>query len=143
MARVLVRQAARSAASLETLFAKLAEQVAPGPARDAFLSRCRAQSESAGATALTRARPAEVESWAIPAAGAPGPTVLEGAAPGAGDLMVVEAELARRIGPLAPVLVRRAARGATSRADLVARLEDQIPDEAGRRAFRRAVLGHD
>jgi serine/threonine-protein kinase len=143
LARVLVRQAARSAGSLEALYAKLAEQVAAGPARDAFLSRCRAQSEAAGATALTHARPAEVESWAVPAAGAPASTVLEGPVLSPADLMVVEAELARRIGPLAPVLVRRAARGATSRAELVVRLEDQIPDEAGRRAFRRAVLGHD
>jgi len=62
---------------------------------------------------------------------------------GAGELMAIEAELARRIGPLAQLLVRKAARGAASRADLVARLEENIPDEAGRREFRRALLGHD
>ena len=143
LARVLVRQAARSAASLEALYGTLAEQVAPGPAREAFLSRCRAQGDPARPAAPTPARPGATAAQPGDPGGAQAPTVMERPALGPAELMVVESELARRIGPLAQVLVRQAARGAASRADLVARLESHIADEAGRRAFRRAVLGID
>lgn len=142
LAKVIVRQAARSATTLEALCAALAEQVAPGAARDAFLSRCRTQMAAQGATAFTQARPATLAKEGPPATGAAS-TLLDAPPLGAGELMSIEAELARRIGPLAQLLVRKAARGAASRADLVARLEENIPDEAGRREFRRALLGHD
>jgi serine/threonine-protein kinase len=143
MARVLVRQAARKAASLEELCRQLGDQVEPGEAREAFLSRCRALSGSSTPPAATRAG-----APAGPAAGAPLPTVSGGptstrAGFGEADLMVVESELMRRIGPVAQVLVRQAARAGGSRTDLVARLEASISDEADRRAFRRAVLGVD
>jgi serine/threonine-protein kinase len=55
------------------------------------------------------------------------------------DLHFVEVELARHIGPLARVLVKKAARSAASLVALGAALADNIPDEEGRRAFRAAV----
>ena len=43
------------------------------------------------------------------------------------DLHVVETELARQIGPLARVVVKRAAKCAGTLADLIAKLELEIP----------------
>ncbi|HOA93310.1 MAG TPA: hypothetical protein PKJ79_06045 [Quisquiliibacterium sp.] len=47
----------------------------------------------------------------------------------------VESELARHIGPMAKVLVRRAARETTDLSTLRARLADQLPTDAERIAF--------
>jgi eukaryotic-like serine/threonine-protein kinase len=55
------------------------------------------------------------------------------------DLHFVEVELAKHIGPLARVLVKRAAKSATSLVMLGAALADNIPEEEGRRAFRAVV----
>jgi len=55
------------------------------------------------------------------------------------DLHFVEVELARRIGPLARVLVKRAANSSATLVALGAALADNIPDEEERRAFRAAV----
>jgi serine/threonine protein kinase len=55
------------------------------------------------------------------------------------DLHFVEVELARHIGPLARVLVKRAAKSAANLVALGNALADNIPDEEGRRAFRALV----
>ena len=55
------------------------------------------------------------------------------------DLHFVEVELARQIGPLAKVLVKRAAKTAPNLVALGAALVENIPEEEGRRAFRAAV----
>ena len=55
------------------------------------------------------------------------------------DLHFVEAELAKHIGPVARVLVKRAAKTSPNLVALAAALVDNIPDEEGRRAFRSAV----
>jgi len=55
------------------------------------------------------------------------------------DLHFVEVELAKRIGPLARVLVKKAARTAPNLVALGAAVADQIPDEEERRSFRNAV----
>ena len=55
------------------------------------------------------------------------------------DLHFVEVELARQIGPLAKVLVKRAAKTAPNLVALGAAVADNIPEEEGRRAFRAAV----
>jgi serine/threonine protein kinase len=67
------------------------------------------------------------------AAGPPTPAFREE------DLHFVEVELARQIGPLAKVLVKRAAKTAPNLVALGAALADNIPEEDGRRAFRAAV----
>ncbi|HQR45423.1 MAG TPA: hypothetical protein PK598_05320, partial [Thermoanaerobaculia bacterium] len=51
----------------------------------------------------------------------------------------VEAALAQQIGPLARVLVKKALKNATTLSALVSTLEENIPGDAGRRAFREAV----
>jgi eukaryotic-like serine/threonine-protein kinase len=55
------------------------------------------------------------------------------------DLHFVEVELARQIGPLAKVLVKRAAKTAPNLVALGAAPADNIQEEEGRRAFRAAV----
>ncbi len=55
------------------------------------------------------------------------------------DLHFVEMELARQIGPLARVLVKKAAKTAESLVALGAALEHNISDEAARQTFRAAV----
>jgi hypothetical protein len=52
------------------------------------------------------------------------------------DLRRVTSALARHVGPLAPVLVRKARVSSTCRADLVAELAAHIGNEADREAFR-------
>jgi serine/threonine-protein kinase len=58
------------------------------------------------------------------------------------DLHFVSAELAKHIGPLARVLVKKAAKSAANLVALGAAVEDNIPDEAQRRAFRAAIRAH-
>ena len=70
---------------------------------------------------------------ATPSASAPAPAFREE------DLHFVEVELARHIGPLARVLVKRAAKSAPNLVALGAALEKNVPDEEGRRAFRALV----
>jgi eukaryotic-like serine/threonine-protein kinase len=55
------------------------------------------------------------------------------------DLHFVEVELAKRIGPLARVLIKKAARTAPNLVALGAAVADQIADEEDRRSFRNAV----
>jgi hypothetical protein len=87
-----------------------------------------------------------------PSAAASGPTrpFTHGASVGPGsasrslvlsepDLRFVETELARQIGPLARIVVKRAAKGAGTLADLMAKLELEIPTDESRRAFREAM----
>ncbi len=128
MAKVLVRRAALAAPTLTALCDELAKQIPPGPGREKFRAHCMA----GGGTISTVSSPA-------PSASTDGGTKPQGPLQDEA-LARVEGELARRIGPLARVLVRRN-RHARSLADLVALLEGNIPDDEGRAAFRRALLG--
>ena len=160
MARVLVRKTARTAPTYEALCGELAEQVSDPRARDTFLSKClRAARTPTGPGAPSRVTPTRVH-------GSEAPTDLPGAGPSAAsgpsryfsqeayfgsgsspkslvlseqDLRFVETELARQIGPLARVVVKRAAKGAHTLADLAAKLELEIPTDDSRRAFREAM----
>ncbi len=79
-----------------------------------------------------------------PSVSALGTAVSSGlAAPAAWDVEAhrrVEERLAVRVGPLARILVRKAAKEATDFGDLCRRLAKQIPDEAARPAFLKEVL---
>jgi serine/threonine-protein kinase len=52
------------------------------------------------------------------------------------DLAKLEAALAQQIGPLARILVKKALKNATTLSGLASMLEENIPAEEGRRAFR-------
>ncbi|MEO8196229.1 MAG: serine/threonine-protein kinase [Thermoanaerobaculia bacterium] len=128
MAKVLVRRMASASPTLTALCDELAKQVSPGPGRENFRAQCMA----AGGAVSTAFQPA-------PSTPSGGGTNAQG--PLQDDVLArVEGELARRIGPLARVLVRRN-RHARSLEDLVALLEVNISDEKDRATFRRALLG--
>lgn len=55
------------------------------------------------------------------------------------NLKILETELARHVGPLARVLVKRAAKSAVSLRELIAMLEQEIAGDKPRKAFRVAV----
>ncbi len=158
MARVLVRRAAKSLPSLESLCGELSEQIGAGPAREAFRSRCLVAGRSAtpppapappatppppyGSSApRTTPPPLERRPTPAPAHRTPGASLGGGNSVYVSDpdLHALEAELARHVGPLARILVKKAAKSAGSLAQLVAALEGEIPSDDARRAFRTAV----
>ena len=143
MARLLVKKAARAAPSLEVLCDELSRQLAPGADRQAWCAKwmaCGKTPTSPEKPVLgvsgTPSGPEKVPSGPQPAFATPPPATAS--IPDA-DLSILEAELARRIGPLARVLVKRAARARGTYVDLASALEKNIPDDDGRRAFREAV----
>ena len=126
VAKLIVRRAAERATNVKSLGEALAENV-PEPARPAFLARV---AEVAGVTRTP----------------APLPRVAPGEAPAqttAGTaneitpalLARVEQVLALQIGPVGRVLVRQAAKTATSARELFERLAAHIDDEPSRKAF--------
>jgi serine/threonine protein kinase len=93
-------------------------------------------------TLRSDARPTTSRPDVPPAPSAPAPVPASSSATPAfreEDLHFVEIELAKRIGPLARVLVKKAAKSASSLAALGTTLAENIPDEEGRRAFRSAL----
>ena len=77
-------------------------------------------------------------------AGAPtAPAVPPGAGPAqdSAELQRIEARLSEHVGPVARVLVRRAAARAASLEELARRLADEIDSEPARRAFLSACAG--
>ena len=150
MARLIVRKTAKTASSLETLCDELARQLAPGADREAFCAKCLAcgkvptdPGKGVAGTPPAGSTPARAGASRAVGQGAPGtfsPGAASGTAPWTdGDLVLLEAELARQIGPLARVLLKKAAKSSSTFADLVSRLEENIPGEEGRNAFRTAL----
>ena len=86
-------------------------------------------SRSSVAAATPAAPPTPAPTPATPATG----TFLDE------DLRFFETELAKRIGPLARVIVKKAAKKAPTIAALVVALAENIPDEAARTSFKAAV----
>jgi serine/threonine-protein kinase len=160
MARVLVRKTARNVPTYEALCGELAQQVSDPRARDAFLSSClRAVRAPTGPGSPGRTTPAPSE--APTHARGDGPSAASGPSRhfsqeayfGSGsagkslllseeDLRFVEGELARQIGPLARIVVKRAAKTTGVLNDLIAKLELEIPTDDSRRAFREAMRKH-
>jgi len=116
IARHLLQRALAQAASAEAAVRALAEGIEDPAQREAFL-RATAGTLSGVASAI---KPAAV----APASAIPPATCDR-----------IARELGRHLGPIAPVLVRRAAVGAASVAQLRAALAAHITDEADRRAF--------
>ncbi|MCM3876963.1 MAG: serine/threonine protein kinase [Thermoanaerobaculia bacterium] len=158
MAKVLVKRAARTAPTLEALCGTLADQVAETATRDRFLSKCllaarmpSGANRPAGTTpAPPSEAPTELPSGGRSVASGPSRSSQGGASltPGSSgrtlviseeDLRAAENELAKQIGPLARVVVKRAAKTAGTLSELVAKLELDIPTDESRRAFREAM----
>jgi serine/threonine-protein kinase len=117
VATVLVRRVARDCADLATLYARLAEQVTSNAARDVLL----AQARQAGLSTVS---------------GATTPTIFAGNAV-ISDAVRERAErlLAQQVGPIARVLVKKAAASSADRAAFVSRLAEAITDTGRRQKF--------
>jgi serine/threonine-protein kinase len=87
----------------------------------------------------TTSRPPDVPQTSPPPSTAGSPSSATTQAFREEDLHFVEVELAKHIGPLARVLVKKAAKSASNLVALGAALAENIPDEEGRRAFRSAI----
>jgi serine/threonine-protein kinase len=113
LATVLVRRAARECDTAEALYAKLAEQVTDPSARRAFLGQLRSspQSTAAGSEGNT--------------AGTAQPPALQ-----LSDALLERAQrlLAAHVGPIAKILVKKAAAQSSDRAAFVARAAAAVPE---------------
>ncbi|MFT7775741.1 serine/threonine-protein kinase [Roseateles sp.] len=125
LASVLVRRAARECADLNELYAKLAEQVSDPRARDAFLGQASlvtggSVKTAGGGTASVPSMPGSSSGTAI--GGPLNEALMDKVAP----------LLAQHVGPIAKVLVKRAAAGTDSRAVFFNRLAEAVADPAAR-----------
>ena len=129
LAQVLVRRAARECHDLATLYTKLAEQVTNPAARSAFMSQAGTLRTGAGASAGTRPPAAATVSPAgqRSPAGTTAPAALTEAVIAASTRLLTE-----HVGPIASVVVKRAAAKAGHRDAFFLLLEDAVADPAAR-----------
>jgi len=142
MARILVRKSARTAPSLDALCEELSRHVDPG-SRDAFLATCRARGRESLAAGRTPAGGAATSlspppRTSMPSSSDPGASRIPSGV-NEPDLALLETALAQQIGPLARLLLKKALKNAATLSGLASTLEENIPGEEGRRAFREAV----
>ncbi len=128
IAKVLVSSAARTAPSLEALCQTLAHNISSPTARERFMADALAGTGRGGGTSSPQARPP-------PPAPAPGGFGSTTSALDERDTEQARQELARYLGPIAKVLVRREAASARSVAALWDRLATHIERPADRTAF--------
>jgi class 3 adenylate cyclase len=129
LARVLVRKAAKSAADLSVLCQAL-DVALPDAQRAAFRRRL---GDVAGPPPTPTAPPARPSTAARPAQTAPGQPLSPEVLAEATDRLAVH------IGPVAKLLVKRAARQASSTKDLYERLAAHIDDPQDRQRFAAAT----
>jgi serine/threonine-protein kinase len=129
MARVLVQRAAKSSADLEGLRNTLATQIERADERDSFLRRTRSRAGTgtgthATGTSFPPTRPSARTDTLV------------------GEHIVREAqlELTRYVGPIARVLVARAAAKAKSRDEFFALLLEHVEGESDRERLLQALL---
>ena len=131
IARTVVKSAAKKAATLAQLVENVAAEIADEKARAVFVKAFSAENKSApignpANAAQPRSEPNQAD--------AP-PSRLDAA-----TLAKAEAELAKHIGAVAKVVVRRAAAKARDEAELYLLLADQIEDKVEKKSFIRKAL---
>ncbi|KQV53148.1 hypothetical protein ASC95_10305 [Pelomonas sp. Root1217] len=133
LASVLVRRAARECQDINELYSKLAEQVTDPRARDAFLGQASLVTgghhhRTAGGTAGS---PSSGGSKGATAGSAGSGTFIGGPL---NEVVMDKAQvlLAKQVGPIAKVLIKRAAAGTDSRAVFFNRLAEAVNDPAAR-----------
>lgn len=137
MAAVLVRRRARASATVDSLRTALAQDIDNEPSRRLFLERTEALVRREPSSTTRSASAPHTES---PQANPPGRTPAAIALFDDAFLAAVETELANHLGPLARVLIRKAAGKARDRAELFLLLSDNIADAGQRRAFIRKSI---
>ena len=117
IAKRLVADAAQRSGTPAELCARLAEQIADGRDRQAFLRSCGTATTATMTAAAGRSASESGLKW--------DPALLVDLAEG----------LAAFVGPIARVVVNRAAKKARSEDELYAAVAEEIPDEADRKRF--------
>jgi serine/threonine-protein kinase len=123
LASLLVRRAARECHDLNELYGKLAEQVTDPRAHDSFLGQASLVTGGSVRTAGTGTRASATTSATSVGGGGPLSAAL---------LERTQTLLAQHLGPIAQVLVKRAAAQSNVRDDFFARVADAVPDAATR-----------
>ena len=137
IAPVLVRNAARKAATFSELCNAVAQDIEDDKARAAFLKKC-ADAERTSPP-LTRPLTQPPTQTQAPTATAQPQSVSSKFTPEV--LKRAETELARHIGAVAAVVIRRAAAKARDEAELYLLISDEIQDPTEKKAFvRKAVM---
>jgi serine/threonine-protein kinase len=129
---MLVQSAVRRATSVEALCAELESKVDQPADRIAFQAEVRRQLSRAGIAVPSEFGPSTF--GALPAA--------EGTVISQEELDRVQRALARHMGPMAKVMIKRAMPAATSAQALWQSLAGQINDEAGRVEFLNEWARH-
>lgn len=129
LASVLVRRAARECQDLNELYARLAEQVSDPRARDAFLGQ--ASLVTGGSVKTAGGGSSGAPPGSRGSAGSAGSAAIGGPL---NDAVMDKAQalLAQHVGPIAKVLVKRAAAGTDSRAVFFNRLAEAVSDPKAR-----------
>jgi len=132
MAKVLVREASASVHDLAQLYETLSTSIPSPDGQEAFLKSGKRHARESQVTSPPSqpSQPSQING--LTASGSS--TTLD-------DAIIARAEeqLANYIGPLAKMIVRRAAGGCSNVKQLVERLEREIDSEADRKKFRTAM----
>jgi serine/threonine-protein kinase len=137
MARVLVKRAAKSSVDLEGLRNTLASQIEQADERDNFLRRTRSRVGGGTGTHSTGGAGTRPAGGATPT---PRPATRLDTLFGEHVVREAQAELTRYVGPIAHVLVTRAAEKAKSRDEFFALLVEHVDAEADRERLLQALL---
>ena len=143
VASVMVKRTARSCEDLPSLLARLADQVTSPAAKAAFLQQTtQVTTLGSGARRTPTGVPANATNPSA-TAGASGVAAASAAAAAKplDDAVVAQAArlLAQHVGPIASVLVKRAAARAPNRQAFYGALVDAVPDAAAREQLRAAL----
>lgn len=147
MAAVMVRRVARGCPDLPTLYARLAEQVTDPGARLAFEQESAARVTGTGRPSTTgTGRPSTIGTGSarhptLPAATNSSSTATAAslAPPSAAMLEAAQRLLARQLGPIAPLLVKKALAAAPQREAFIQRLAAAVDDAGARAALLDAL----
>ena len=134
LAQVLVRRAARECHDLPALYARLAEQVADPAARSAFVNQAAVAMSGTGSGSLARsaAQAATRSQVGHASAGSATSPASAGQVPTAAMADAAQRLLARHVGPIAAVLVRKALAAAPHRDAFIQRLVMAVDDPSAR-----------
>jgi serine/threonine protein kinase len=143
LASVLVRRAAKECADLPSLYAKLADQVTNPAARSAFLERAASVSKvsfpasssgsgsGSGSGSLQRTHASGSGSGSLPTISAPsGPPLNDN------QLDAAQKVLSQHLGPIARVVVKKAAAASRDRTTFYAALVEAVTDPVAREKVR-------
>jgi serine/threonine-protein kinase len=131
LAAVMVRRAARECLDVPSLYQRLGEQITQQSARDAFLHLVQGAGPGTGGSGAHAPGSTGHHRTAPPPTGGSGPTgVMSGGGPPVGDAWLEQAGrlMAGYVGPIAKVVVKRAADRTRQRDALCALLAEAVPE---------------